>query len=647
MLLQKQLPKPNLDDKTFARLVEEAVKLIPRHCPGWTDHNLSDPGITLIDLFGWLTEISLYRLNLITDRHRKKYLKLLGFMPAPNVPARVDLTIDSGGVTVELTEGAQVTAVISGRNIHFELSEGISVVPVKLVKVIVDELTGGVYDRTIMNEQADLFYAPFGLDVKKDCAFYLALDSPSDTLSFMCYLYENDLMSPGCHGNELDYVFRNSRLRWEISTSGGNWKAISPDNDATQGFKKSGRLVFKDISGWTSGKIYVSDETCYWLRCVVEESFMEYPPRIEAIRLNTVTAIQWHTVRNGEKWTGNGMPEQTYKLACFPVLDQTVELLIDGIKWHETDDFDGSSPEHNHFILNGRDGEIRFGDGITGKIPPAGSSVEVIHYKTCLGASGNVTAGCSWNTSVMNGLKIKNLKPATGGREAESIDDAVYRFIKDMKIPYTAVTSADFEYIAVNTPGLRVAKAKAVPDYHPESGYKRGLVTVVVIPFTPLEFFERPPYPSEGFRQAICKHLDKHRLICTEIYVSKPLYVKVSVSLTIVLSEGFQEEAVIYSVTEGLNRFLHPVKGGAEKDGWPIGRNVYRSEIYELVENIDCVKCAGKLFLSGDMGAATDGEGNLMLPSEIATVYSGRHSITVLGEVESCSRRKENAKDYL
>lgn len=646
-MLQKQLPKPNLDDKTFDQLVEDAVKLIPRHCPGWTDHNLSDPGITLIDLFSWLTEISLYRLNLITDRHKKKYLKLLGFMPAPTVPARVDLTIDSGGVIAELKEGAQVAVGISGQNIHFELSEGISVVPVKLLKVIVDELTGGVFERTIMNEQADLFYAPFGMDVKKDCVLYLGFDSPSETLSFMCYLYEKDLIPPGSHGGEPDYVFQNSLLRWEISAAGGNWKVLSPDTDATQGFKKSGRFVFNGILGWTSEKIYVSDESCYWLRCVVEESFMEYPPRIETIRLNTVTAIQWHTAQDVEKWTGNGMPEQAYKLTCFPVLNQTVELLIDGIKWHETDDFDESSPEHNHFILDGRDGEIRFGDGMTGKIPPAGSSIEVIHYKTCLGASGNVTADCNWETSVMNDLKIKNPKPATGGKESESINDAAYRFIKDLKIPYTAVTSADFEYIAVNTPGLRVAKARAIPDYHPESGYKRGLVTIVVIPFTPLEFFERPPYPSEGFRQAICKHLDKHRLMCTEIYVSKPLYVKVSVRLTIVLSEGFQEEAVIYSVTEGLNRFLHPVKGGGGKDGWTIGRNVYRSEIYELVENIEGVKCAGKLFLSGDMGAATDGEGNLMLPSEIATVYSGRHSITVLSEVESCSRRKENAKDNL
>ena len=61
------LPVPNLDDRTFQDLVNEARSRIPLHCPEWSDHNLSDPGITLIELFAWMTELIIYRLNQVPN----------------------------------------------------------------------------------------------------------------------------------------------------------------------------------------------------------------------------------------------------------------------------------------------------------------------------------------------------------------------------------------------------------------------------------------------------------------------------------------------------------------------------------------------------------------------------------------------------
>ncbi len=72
------LPKPNLDDRTFTDLVAEMRALIPRYAPQWTDHNITDPGITLIELFAWLTEMILYRLNRIPDQSYRNFLALLG-----------------------------------------------------------------------------------------------------------------------------------------------------------------------------------------------------------------------------------------------------------------------------------------------------------------------------------------------------------------------------------------------------------------------------------------------------------------------------------------------------------------------------------------------------------------------------------------
>lgn len=86
------LPVPVLDDNTFEELFEEARALIPRHAPEWTDHNLSDPGITLIDLFAWLAEMQIYSLDRVTERHILKFLRLLNTAPRPAQSASVDLT---------------------------------------------------------------------------------------------------------------------------------------------------------------------------------------------------------------------------------------------------------------------------------------------------------------------------------------------------------------------------------------------------------------------------------------------------------------------------------------------------------------------------------------------------------------------------
>ncbi|HEX8921574.1 MAG TPA: baseplate J/gp47 family protein [Pyrinomonadaceae bacterium] len=68
---------PNLDDRTFADLVQEAQALIPVYSPEWTNHNESDPGITLIELFAYLTEMLMYRLNRVTDANVSAFLKLI------------------------------------------------------------------------------------------------------------------------------------------------------------------------------------------------------------------------------------------------------------------------------------------------------------------------------------------------------------------------------------------------------------------------------------------------------------------------------------------------------------------------------------------------------------------------------------------
>ncbi len=71
------LPLPNLDNRTYAELVDEARSLIPSEYQQWTDHNPTDPGIILIEMLAWLSELLLYRVDRIPDKNTEAFLKLL------------------------------------------------------------------------------------------------------------------------------------------------------------------------------------------------------------------------------------------------------------------------------------------------------------------------------------------------------------------------------------------------------------------------------------------------------------------------------------------------------------------------------------------------------------------------------------------
>src|SRR5690348_5382292 len=87
------LPLPDLDTRRWADLVEEARAMIPRYAPRWTDHNVHDPGVTLIEMLAWLVEQDVYQLNRVPESHRRKFLALVGITPAPPQAATALLSL--------------------------------------------------------------------------------------------------------------------------------------------------------------------------------------------------------------------------------------------------------------------------------------------------------------------------------------------------------------------------------------------------------------------------------------------------------------------------------------------------------------------------------------------------------------------------
>lgn len=104
---------PNLDDRNYTELVEEARSIIPQYAPDWTNHNPSDPGITLIELLAYISEILIYRLNRVTRDSRIKFLQLL----RPVEPAEKSRLKDSDTPLADIDEALR-QAVLNLRHLQ-------------------------------------------------------------------------------------------------------------------------------------------------------------------------------------------------------------------------------------------------------------------------------------------------------------------------------------------------------------------------------------------------------------------------------------------------------------------------------------------------------------------------------------------------
>jgi hypothetical protein len=130
------IPSPKLDDRAFDDIVAEAIRLIPRYCPEWTNHNPSDPGITLIELAAWMSDIILYRLNRVPEKNYIAFLNLLGIKLKPPQAARALLTfslVEQADRQV-VREGTQVATpqAADEETITFETTRDLVVTKVKL-----------------------------------------------------------------------------------------------------------------------------------------------------------------------------------------------------------------------------------------------------------------------------------------------------------------------------------------------------------------------------------------------------------------------------------------------------------------------------------------------------------------------------------
>ncbi|MEW5868201.1 MAG: putative baseplate assembly protein [Chloroflexota bacterium] len=617
------LQAPNLDDRRYADILAEAKTLIPRYTPEWTDHNASDPGITLIELFAWMTDMLLYRLNQVPERNYIKFLQLLGVELKPARPAGVELTFTLSRDDLEVVivpKGARVAVADSGGEpLVFETDEALIALGAKLVAVqSFDSFSYSV--ETTKNQSSGQWYYPFGKHARPGSALLLGFDSPlpftSQQVNLMVYINTAGRQEEGSHCDlELEQMPAPAGLVWEY-WDGRFWQPVSLDKDETRAFTRSGHLYFQGPgASLPKTKLGKVENALYWVRCRLESGEYETAPRIDAILTSTVHATQALTVRDEVLGGSNGRPNQAFQLANRPVVTpehiesavaadgklaeiRGLRLEVDegsGFKvWREVEDFYASGPEDTVYTLNRTTGEVHFGGG-HGRIPtanPANSSANVVarQYRYGGGKRSNVGAGTvsELQTYVEAVKTVTNNRPAEGGSDEETVAEAKLRAPMEIKSRNRAVTAEDFEFLALQTPGVRVRRAKALALTHPRypDAQIPGCVTVIVVPDS-----DAPdPLPSENTLSIVCAHLNKHRLLTTEVYVVPPHYHLVSIEANLIVRPEADLAEVKKAVEKKLATYFHPLLGGENGTGWPFGGDIFYSDVYRVLLQQDGVE---------------------------------------------------------
>ncbi len=264
--------------------------------------------------------------------------------------------------------------------------------------------------------------------------------------------------------------------------------------------------------------------------------------------------------------------------------------------WYQVEDFRSTGPDDTHYIFNSENNEITFGNGLNGRIPGEKENIKA-SYITTLGLKGNIPKEQKFIFAGLGNIQGNNLKDAAGGKDAESIEHAKARAKKDCREIYRAITSEDYEDLASKTPGLRISRVKAIPNYNPDYPCVAfpNAVSVVVVPYI-REGSE--PAPGEEFLRTVSNHLDRHRLVTADVHVIKPDYIKICVKCKVKILKKSSEERVAERINKELTNFLNPIKGGPEGKGWTFGRHVYPSEIYQKIDEVDGVDYTTDVLLS-------------------------------------------------
>lgn len=663
------LPTPNLDDRLFQDIVDDAKRRIPYYCPEWTDHNVSDPGIALVELFAWMTEMLIYRINQVPDKNYVKFLELIGVTLKPPEAAQVPVTFYLSApqpTSVTIPHDTEVATVRTESNpaIVFATTEDLVLRPA-LVLAGFTRTSGSSSAGWIAHDLQRLELPSQSIALFSDppvpgSAFYLALEN-----DFSHHLLALSLECDNAGGAGVDP--NHPPVQWEVWQSNlAPWAPCVVEYDRTKGFNVDGEIL---LHAPQVAPAEFQGTTGYWLRCRLTDKQADKPryeisPRLRGplkceTRGGTVRAHHGTTIYNEFLGHGDGKPGATFKLLNPPILprNETGDTLIvtthDGEMqyWQEVKDFAESGPDDNHFTVDSVDGTLKLGPSLIqpdgscyafGRVPPAGSVLTFGRYQHGGGTIGNVPRGAIsvMKSSIPYVSRVNNRERASQGKDAQSLEDAKVRAPLNLRTRKRAVTREDFEYLATQVTG--VARACCIgpgPQPGDPANPKPGQVWVIVLPSTDLPPTGAiPPADlvlSAELRAKVLSYVTHRCLLGCQVDVRPPQYIWVEVQANLRAAEGTHPSLlpkIKQAAEEKMYAYLNPLTGGPRGEGWPFGRELYLSEIQALLHGIQKVEFVDDVVMS--LGEPGGGSAPRIAPPRLAIPKHGlicslEHRITV------------------
>ncbi|WP_372661141.1 putative baseplate assembly protein [Hydrogenophaga sp.] len=670
---------PSLDDRRFDDLVDDLVARIPAHTPDWTNPRLGDPGRTLIELFAWLGDTLLYRANLIPERQRLVFLKLLGQGLRPALPARGIVSLAYAQATElsasPLQAGARLKAALP-----FETLTETTVLPVvgeayikralsdaenaRMAEVItglsrVHRISGAVkaYETTpVFSEgraQVD------GMDVfgrASDRALWIALLAPK-AANALAQPAVNEAAKAALGGGDsgapsllsvgvvpaikMPTLFEEVGpaaqvpVLWEMVVRGRGAQETDyltldplPGSDSSRGFTQAGtlRLPLPDESLiWSpSNQVGVNPmagvgdapprlddagraaRLLGWLRLRPRPGAQVERLSLSWLGINAVEVDQRVTLKGQVLGVSTGAPDQSFSLPAGSVDTDSLQIEVEEPgrgyqRWTRVSDLAAISAdphvarEAGAFEVDAESGQLRFGDGVRGRVPERQMRVRLANGRFGGGRAGNLAAGSLSEiaATLINGrvapaMKVHQPLPMSGGEDAETLAVAERRIPARLRHQERAVTPEDYRELALRTPAADVGRVEVLPRFKPRDRRFNvpGVVSVLALPAAALAPAPNPR-PDRPFIERVHAHLSARVPLSTELYVIGCEYVALGLSVGLRLREGFARDQLLFEVRETLRRLLWPLApGGQDQTGWPLGRSVRERELEVEVSRV-------------------------------------------------------------
>jgi hypothetical protein len=617
---------PALDDRSYDDLVAEMLASIPAHTPEWTSAQPGDPGRTLIELFAWLGDTILYRANLIPERQRIAFLRLLGQPLLPAAAARGILSLvpdPSATDAVTMVTGAAVSGPP-----QFETLGEVQVLPVTGRAYVKAPLTkdqqaaaaplltglqslyslpaapsgymttpvfaGGMADRNGVNVVAgttdQCLWLALLAGKRGNLAPTLAAlgGAKGQTILNLGFVPSLPPTDPLAGAGTLAPV----PATWQISGTAQNFIPLSVVEDTTKGFTQPGVVRL----GLPQGSVIGAPSND--VRTDVQAGVGTKPPRIDdpgigdilacwiRVHVQSALTLSWagvNAVEIDQRTTqgpiaigvSSGTPGQVVSTMQTQIDAATFQLDVDmpglGYQlWQAVDDLAVVKGPMPVYVLDPEAGTVTFGDQVHGLIPPLGRRIRVRQMRVGGGSAGNLPPGSltkvqGKDTSGQPVPQFTVLQPVAtaGGGEAETLAHAEQRLPAFLRHQNRAVTASDYQDLALTTPGAMVGRADVLPLFKPQTRDPNAPGVVSVMVIPDADGVQPPcPRADRTLLQSVYAYLDPRRPATAEMYVIGTEYVQLGLSVAVEVTGGNDLLQVGAQVELALRNYLWPLAPG-------------------------------------------------------------------------------------